>query len=103
MALDWKTVTADHVHRACARVRAANPRTKASGIVVWDGDRSLSAKEVLRVAYRLANGLSDTVGVRFSSGDGSISLLQRLGFRAERRSLPAPEPVNDHAVAGKQR
>jgi hypothetical protein len=84
MALNWKSVTAEHVRQACRRVSDASRTVKSSGIIVWDGDRSLSAKEVLRVAYRLANGLPDSTELRFSSGDGSISILRRLGFRAER-------------------
>ena len=84
MAPNWKSVTAEHVREACARVYLANPTPKVRGIVVWDGNHALAAKEVLRVAYRLANDLPDSKDVRFSSGDGSLALLLRLGFRAER-------------------
>ena len=86
MALNWKTVTGDHVRAACAQLRASGKKTKQSGIVVWDGDTRLPAKEVLKIAYRHANGLNDSVALKFSSGDASIALLNRLGFRAERVS-----------------
>lgn len=91
MALKWSSVSAQHVERACAEV-ASRAKDKSSGIVVWSGSRALPAKEVLRVAYRLANNLPDTVELRFSSGDGSIGALQRLGFRAERLGSRKPAP-----------
>jgi hypothetical protein len=83
VALKWSSVSAQDVERACAQV-AGRAKDKASGIVVWSGGRALPAKEVLRVAYRLANHLPDTAELRFSSGDASIGALRRLGFRAER-------------------
>jgi hypothetical protein len=91
VALKWSSVRAQHVERACAEV-ASRTKDKASGIVVWSGGRALPAKEVLRVAYRLANNLPDTAELRFSSGDGSIGALQRLGFRAERLGSSKPAP-----------
>ena len=87
MTLNWKSVTAHHVQLACAHVSSISPRGKSSGIIVWDGEKALPAKEVLRVAYRLANDLSESEELRFSSGDSSIAILQRLGFRAERRAV----------------
>jgi hypothetical protein len=50
------------------------------------GDRCLPVKEVLRLAYRLAKGLSPDVEVKFASGEASLNLLRRLGFRVERLS-----------------
>ena len=85
MALNWKTVTADHVRKACVIVASTGPKTKLSGIIVWNNDLALPAKEVLRVAYRIAHGLDDSQPVKFSSGDGTINLLQQLGYVAERR------------------
>lgn len=84
MALKWSSVSAQDVERACAQVAGRAKKDKASGIVIWSAGRALPAKEVLRVAYRLANHLPDTAELRFSSGDASIGALRRLGFRAER-------------------
>lgn len=84
MALKWNTVRAEHVRSACERVAAGKARENISGIVVWHNERALPAKEVLRIAYRLANGLADDQEVKFSSGDATLRLLVTLGFHAER-------------------
>jgi hypothetical protein len=84
MALDWSVVEADHVRNACSQVAASGSRQRVKGIVVWCNDQALSAKEVLRVAYRLANNLSQDAEVKFASGEATLNLLKRLGFQAER-------------------
>jgi hypothetical protein len=83
MILNWKTVRAEHVSRACDMV-AAQRSSPASGIVVWHNEQQLPAKEVLRIAYRLANGLRENDEVKFSSGEPTLRLLAALGFRVER-------------------
>jgi hypothetical protein len=84
MALNWKSVTADHVRQALRAVSAKRSTDRTEGIVILDQGRRLPAKEVLRIAYQLANGLPNAEKVKFSSGDGTINVLRRLGFSAER-------------------
>ena len=84
VALNWKSVTAIHVNQACAQILRVAPKNKNRGIVVLYGGFSLPAKDVLRVAYRIAHQLPEDAIVNFSSGDASISLLKALGFEVER-------------------
>ena len=86
MALNWNSIRAEHVTRACEHLIAGEqaPRPKASGIVVEFRGKRLPAKEVVRVAYLLANNLNLDTAVRFASGEGTIQRLRRLGFRAGR-------------------
>jgi hypothetical protein len=86
MALDWGTVKAEHVQAACARLAPKWSRPEMAGLVVWFNDQVLPAKQVLKAAYRIANGLSEDAEVKFSSGDTMLGRLNRLGFRAERRA-----------------
>jgi hypothetical protein len=85
VALNWKSVSAEHVRAAIAEVAVARTRDRATGLELLDGDRALPAKEVLRTAYRLANKLPAESTVKFSSGDGTLNILRQLGFTAERR------------------
>lgn len=84
MALNWKSVTDEHVREALRRVLASRPNNRLSGLVIIDGDRAVSAKEVLRSAYRIANKLPADAEIKFSSGDGTLHVLQKLGFNAAR-------------------
>ncbi len=84
MALNWKSVTAEHVQEAMKQVGASESNDRSKGLVLIDGSRTYSAKEVLRVAYRLANKLPIDSVVKFSSGDGTLSVLTKLGFEAKR-------------------
>ncbi len=84
MSLNWKSVTADHVREALHRVLAARSTNRTSGLIVMEGDRAVSAKEVLRVAYRIANRLPADAEIKFSSGDGTLNILRNLGFSATR-------------------
>jgi hypothetical protein len=84
VTLNWKSVSADHVQAALKQVANTTAKDCTSGLIVFDGNRKLPAKEVLGVAYRLANKLASDVALKFSSGDGTLHTLQRLGFRAER-------------------
>jgi hypothetical protein len=63
---------------------------RRSGLFLIEGSRVYPVKEILRVAYRLANDLQNDRAVKFSSGDGSLNVLTRLGFDAKRI---APDPL----------
>jgi hypothetical protein len=84
VALNWKSVTAEHVRAALKEVAASKSKDRESGLVIVDGNRHLPAKDVLRVAYRLANKLPSGAPVKFSSGDGTLNVLVSLGFDARR-------------------
>ena len=96
MALNWKSVRAEHVQQACQRLSAAGAARAPTGIVIWYGEQALRAKEVLRVAYRLANRLPEAADIRFSSGDATLRFLNQLGFKVERvgpaRTMGRPPP-----------
>jgi hypothetical protein len=92
VALNWKSVTAEHVRTALREVAASKPSDRKSGLVIVDGNRQLPAKDVLRVAYRLANRLPNDAPVKFSSGDGTLNVLVNLGFDARRYVKDAPVP-----------
>ena len=85
MALNWKSVKAEHVARACELLlKEGGKRNAAKGIfVLFDGQR-LPAKHAVRLAYCLANGLPHDSKLKFSSGDGTVNLLQKLDFSVER-------------------
>jgi hypothetical protein len=101
--LNWNTVRAKDVERACEEL-SKQPSDKKSGLIVAYRGRALAAKEVLRLAYRYANDLPDTLGVQFSSGDATLRILQRLGFHAERRvTAEAANEVKRAAVPSKER
>lgn len=85
MALDWSTVTAAHVEQACAMIRERPRfREKTAGLILYHGAHQFSAKEVLGEAYRVANALPTESTLRFSSGEPTLRVLRRLGFRADR-------------------
>lgn len=84
MPLNWKSISSDHVREACERLAAMRSHKPATGIVVWHKEQTLPAKELLRIAYRIANGLPENAELRFSSGDATLRLLNHLGFKVER-------------------
>jgi hypothetical protein len=86
MALNWSSVTPEHVKAALVLVSKRRASDKVSGLVVRHEGRTLPAKEVLRAAYLLANQMPESADVRFASGDGTLTRLQRLGFEAWRCS-----------------
>ena len=84
MALNWSSVRAEHVQKACDIVRAENKSAKSSGLyVVIEHDR-FPAKKVVKLAHCFANSLPVDSQLKFSSGDGTMKLLNRLGFTTER-------------------
>ena len=87
MKIDWHLVRAEHVEKACELTLGGQypARAKVKGIVVRIRDVDLPAKHVFRLAYCLAKGMPLDGEVKFTSGDGTISLLRRLGFDARRR------------------
>lgn len=91
MPIEWSAITASHVQRACESVAACRQSSdRTIGLVVYAGDRPLPAKEVLREAYRLAKGLAPDAEVNFASGEATLNVLRKLGFRAERLSSRGP-------------
>lgn len=90
MTIEWRVITATHVEQACESVAARSRHTdRDKGLVVFAGGRRLPAKEIVREAYRLAKGLSPDAEIRFASGEATLNVLRRLGFRAERLSSRA--------------
>jgi hypothetical protein len=92
MALNWKTVTADHIRQACERVAASRAGKRASKIVVEYQGQTLPAKEVQRTAYLIANNLPENTELKFSSGDSTVNLLNGLGFKVERLQSSQEKP-----------
>lgn len=90
MALNWSTVRTEHVRRACELLSQTprKPSARASGLFVLNGGQRLPAKQVVRLAYCIANNLDQDSKLKFSSGDGILNMLQRLGFTAERVGGP---------------
>lgn len=91
MALNWKTLRAEHVQKACEMLLAGQhrPRPNAKGLYVDFQGHRLPAKQVMRVAYCLANDLSPDANLKFASGEGTLKRLQDLGFSVERCTIPS--------------
>ena len=87
MKIDWHLVRAEHVEKACELTLGGQypARAKVRRIVVRIRDADPPAKHLLRLAYCLAKGMPLDAEVKFTSGDGTISLLKRLGFDVQRR------------------
>lgn len=95
MPIEWSTITAAHIRQACDFVASsAKARDRNNGLVVFVGDRKFAAKEILREAYRIANGLAPDAEIKFASGEATLTLLRRLGFRAERLSPSGSKAAN---------
>src|SRR5262245_27564262 len=93
VSLNWNSVAAEHVAKACDLVAAgqSRPRAGAKGLFVTYKGRQLPAKHVLRVAYQLANKLPLESVVKFSSGEGTIQRLRKLGYEVDRTPAPIGE------------
>jgi hypothetical protein len=87
MSLNWRTVRTIDVEQACALVASGEQpaRVPAKGIFLTRNGQLLPAKHVLRLAYCIANKLPLDSKLKFSSGDGTVNTLSRLGFAIERR------------------
>jgi hypothetical protein len=86
VGLRWSSVQREHVVQACESLLLGNHRPTAKGLCVLYKDRHLPAKQVLRVAYCLANSLPVDTNLKFASGEGTLGRLRSLGFQAERIS-----------------
>ena len=91
MKLNWKSVNATHITKACeAFLISANAGAKARGLVVTYKDKQLPAKAILRMAYCLANNIPLETKLKFASSEGSLQFLRSLGFEAERLQTSQP-------------
>jgi len=79
--IEWDAIAPIHVQKASELVAT---RERTTGLVLFVGEQRLPAKQVLREAYRLAKGLPQDAEVKFASGESTLNLLRKLGFRAER-------------------
>jgi hypothetical protein len=95
VALKWSTVKPEHVTKACETLLRGEqrPRAKAKGIFVAYKGHSLPGKHVARLAYCFANNLPPNTVLKFSSGDGVVNLLNKLGFSAQRIQSASPEEM----------
>ena len=86
MPINWDTVRAEHVKRACELLISGEGELKgrAKNLFVEYQEHSLPAKQVLRLSYLFANRLPLDTTLKFASGDGTMSRLQGLGFTVRR-------------------
>lgn len=87
MGLDWSTVRAEHVKKACELIVARDHTRRMhskGGLFVLFQQESLPAKQVIRIAYCLANNMSLESKVKFASGEGTLNRLRALGFVVKR-------------------
>lgn len=86
MALDWSTIKAEHVMKACDLLLKGDhrPRVQPKGLFLIYRDQRFPAKHAVRLAYCLANKLPLETALKFSSGEGTVKLLRGLGFAVER-------------------
>jgi hypothetical protein len=86
VAIDWSKVKQEHVVWAAQSLsrQQTSQRQKHFGLFVVVGGVRLPAKQVLRFAYSSASKISLESVPKFSSGDATMTLLQRLGFSVER-------------------
>jgi hypothetical protein len=85
MSLNWENVRAADVEKACSLIETGDlPPRPARGIFVWYKGQRLPAKHVLKLAYCIANRLPLDSRLKFASGEGTLKLLRRLGFEADR-------------------
>ena len=89
MAIKWSSIGTEHVTRAL-ELLAKDPANRNRGgrsLFVVHQSLSLPAKDVMRMAYLLANKLPTDTKVKFSSGEGIMARLKSLGFAVERREV----------------
>jgi hypothetical protein len=82
--LDWTRVKADHVAKAVDILKHQATKGRETGLFLLVGGQRLPAKQVLRIAYSIASGVSVEDVPKFSSGEGSVKLLESLGFGVQR-------------------
>lgn len=86
MAINWNSVKPEHVRQACESMLSSSGHSKMrpKGLAVQYKDQQLPVKQVLKLAYQIANGPGSGIGLDFASGGGSIRTLKALGFIAGR-------------------
>ncbi len=86
MRLTFDAISSEHARQACALIRSGSrqARVPTKGLVVRYEGTILPAKDVLRVAYCLANRLPVSTLIDFTSGDGTLKRLSALGLDAFR-------------------
>jgi len=89
MAIKWNSIGTDHVTRAFELLAkdSVNHNRGGRSLFVTHQGLSLPAKDVMRLAYLLANRLPPDTKVKFSSGEGIMARLTSLGFAVERRGV----------------
>lgn len=92
MKLNWNSVRAEHIVAACEWV-ATQKRKDPRGLCIDHQGAALSAKDVQRAAYLLANGLDQSTQLKFTSGDSTIKFFHKLGFTAYRKAPAAQSPT----------
>jgi hypothetical protein len=95
VALDWSIIKPEHVTKAAELISAKlqHREPKSKGLLVEVRGNTLPAKGVLRLAYSLAHGIPVDAVPKFASGDGTLRILEELGFKVGRvpaSSTPAP-------------
>ena len=86
MAINWNSVKPEHVRQACESMLSSGGHSKISptGLAVQYKDQQLPVKQVLKLAYQIANGPGSGIGLDFASGEGAIRMLKTMGFVAGR-------------------
>jgi len=99
MALNWNSVSAKDVERACNMVLSGelSPRSQAKGIFLIKGNDKLPAKHVLRLAYCIANGLPLDSKIKFTSGESLVKRLRSLGFDVEHTQPDKDEVIENES------
>ena len=92
--MNWDSVKREHLVKACQIAAAENRAPKRRGLFVVLDQTELPAKEVVRIAYCLANGMSTESELKFASGEGTLNLLRSHGFAVKRTPRPLEEPSN---------
>jgi hypothetical protein len=91
MKMNWKSVNAANVTKACETfLNSASAGAKSQGLVVTYKGKQLPAKTILRIAYCLANNIPPETKIKFASSESSLQFLRSLGFRAERLQTSPP-------------
>ena len=89
--LNWSSIRPEHVTSACEKLLADHARSPVRGIAVVFRGKAIPAKFVLRLAYQLANGLEPGAPLKFSSGEGTIQRLRKLGLDVSRTAIAKGE------------
>ena len=81
MKLNWKSVKAAHVTRACeAILNSAGAEPKPGDLIVIYKDKRLPAKTILRIAYCLANDIPSEPKLKFASSEVVFNFCGRWDF-----------------------